>query len=234
MIRVNLLAGGPGAAQPKVVIPTEQRSALIGLSMLLVTGVLVGSWWYYVSYQRASTEEGISKAEGRIEQLKDAMKLLEAARTQKAELQERLSVIDRLRAAKHAPVKMLSLFNATLPDGLWLLEVKQSHPAVQIEGRALSQTAVSDFAKALQDSGFFKMPVEIITTLMETVEDTSVFRFVLKAEPVAGDPTKPVNKAVTAPAPAAPASPAPAQPPVAAPATVQAAPAAAPAGKSGV
>jgi hypothetical protein len=82
MIRVNLLAGGPGAAQPKVVIPAEQRSSLIGLSMLLVTGVLVGSWWYYVSYQRASTEEGISKAEGRIEQLKDAMKLLEAARTQ--------------------------------------------------------------------------------------------------------------------------------------------------------
>jgi Tfp pilus assembly protein PilN len=132
---------------------------------------------------------------------------------------------------------MLSLFNATLPDGLWLLEVKQANPAVQIEGRALSQTAVSDFAKALQDSGFFKMPVEIITTLMETVEDTSVFRFVLKAEPVAGDPTKPVKKAVAAPAPAAPAapaSPAPAQPTAATPATVQAAPATATAGKSGV
>ena len=222
MIRVNLLAGGPGAAQPTVVIPVEQRSSLIGLGMLLITGFLVGGWWYYLNYQRAATEEGIGKAEGRIEQLKDAMKLLEAARTQKAELQERLAVIDRLRAAKHAPVKMLQLFNTTLPDGLWLMEVKQAATAVQIEGRAMSQTAVSDFAKALQDSGFFKMPVEIVTTLMETVEETNVFRFVLKAEPAAGDPTVPTNKAVTTPATpaAAPAS------------TAQAG--TAPAGRSGV
>ena len=212
MIRVNLLAGGPGAAQPKVWIPAEQKSSLIGLGMLLTTGLLVGGWWYYINYQRNATEAGVSKAQARIEQLKDAMKLLEAARTQKAELEERLAVIDRLRAAKHAPVKMLQLFNTSLPDGLWLMEVKQTSSAVQIEGRALSQTAVSDFAKSLQDSGFFKMPVEIVTTLMETVEDTSVFRFVLKAEPAAGDPMAPAKSAVTAPvatpAPAAAAAPA--------------------------
>jgi Tfp pilus assembly protein PilN len=224
MIRVNLLVGGPGAAQPTVVIPPEQRTSLMGLGMLLVTGAMVGAWWYYIGYQRAGAEEGIAKAEARIEQLKDAMKVLEAARTQKAELQERLAVIDRLRAAKHAPVKMLQLFNTLLPDGLWLLEVKQTAVAVQLEGRAMSQTAVSDFAKALQDSGFFKMPVEIVTTLMETVEENAVFRFVLKAEPAAGDPTAPAKKAVTSPATPAPAPAAQAQ----------AAPATAPAGRSGV
>ena len=209
MIRVNLLAGGPGKAAPKVFIPTEQRSSLIGLGMLLITGVLVGGWWYYLSYQLSSTEAGITKAEGRIEQLKDAMKLLEAARTQKAELEERLAVIDRLRAAKHAPVKMLQLINTSLPDGLWLMELKQNATAVQFEGRAVSQTAVSDFAKSLQDSGFFKMPVEIITILLETVEETNVFRFVLKAEPAAGDPTVVPHKATTASAPgAAPQQPA--------------------------
>jgi type IV pilus assembly protein PilN len=182
-------------------IPAEQKSSLVGLGMLLITGVLVGSWWYYINHERNVAEAGIGKAEGRIEQLKDAMKLLEAARTQKAELEERLAVIDRLRAAKHGPVRMLQLFNTALPDGLWLMEVKQAKGSVQIEGRALSQTAVSDFAKALQDSGFFKMPVEIVTTLMESVEDTNVFRFVLKADPAAGDPMAPKSDAA---APAAP------------------------------
>jgi Tfp pilus assembly protein PilN len=204
MIRVNLLAGGPSAVKAKAFIPAEQRSSLAGLGLLLITGVLVGGWWYYLNYQMKATEAGIGKAEGRIEQLKDAMKLLEAARTQKAELEERLAVIDRLRAAKHAPVKMLQLVNTSLPDGLWLMEMKQTATTVQFEGRALSQTAVSDFAKALQDSGFFKMPVEIITTLLENVDDTAVFRFVLKAEPAAGDPTAPVKAAASAaPAPAA-------------------------------
>ncbi len=177
MIRVNLLAGGPGVVQPKVWVPVEQRSAFMGLGMLLLTGVVVGGWWAYLSHERTVAEAGIATAEGRIEQLKDAMKVLEAARTQKAELEERLAVIDRLRAAKHAPVRMLNLLNGVLPDGLWLLEVKQGPTSVQIEGRAMSQTAVSDFAKALQNSGFFKMPVEIVTTLMESVEETNVVPF---------------------------------------------------------
>lgn len=202
MIRVNLLSQGPGAAQPKVWVPKEQRSAVIGLGMLLTTGLIVGGWWFYLNAQHAKTEAGIVTAEARIEQLKDALKLLESARLQKAELEERLALIDRLRAAKHAPVRMLDLLNESTPDGLWLMEVKQTATAVQIEGRAMSNTAVTDFALALQNSGFFKMPVEIITTLMETVEETTVVRFVLKAEPAAGNPTTRPATAVTTPPPA--------------------------------
>ena len=182
MIRVNLLAKGPGAA-PRVWVPAEQRASLMGLGMLAVTGLAVGGWWYYLNTQRNNTEANITTAEARIEQLKDALKLLETARSQKAELEQRLSLIDRLRAAKHAPVRMLDLLNSSIPDGLWLLEIKQTGTSVTIEGRAMSQTSVSDFAKSLQDSGFFKMPVDVVMTLMETVDESNVFRFLLKAEP---------------------------------------------------
>ena len=186
MIRVNLLSTNTGAAQPRVLVPSEQRPAMIGLSMLLVTGLAIGGWWYYINSQRASTETAIVTAETRIEQLKEAMKLLEAARQKKAELEERISLIERLRTAKSAPVRMLDLMNESMTDGLWLMEIKQSATSVQIEGRAMSHTSITDFAQALQLSGFFKMPVEIITTLMETVEEANVIRFVLKAEPKAG------------------------------------------------
>lgn len=188
MIRVNLLAASPGAHQPRMLVSNEQRPAMVGLAMLLVTGLSIGGWWYYLSYQRASTEAGIVTAETRMEQLKDAMKLLEAARQHKAELQERIALIDRLRTAKHAPVRMLDLMNESITDGLWLMEVKQTTNSVQIEGRAMSHTAITDFAQALQVAGFFKMPVEIVTTLMESVEEATVIRFVLKAEPKNGPP----------------------------------------------
>lgn len=186
MIRVNLLTSAPGAAQPRVFIPAEQRSAAIGLTMLLVTGLGVGGWWYYLNNQRAATETAITTAETRITQLKDAMKLLEAARQHKAELEGRISLIERLRLAKSAPVKMLDLMNESMQDGLWLMEIKQSATSVQIEGRAMSHTSITDFAQALQMAGFFKMPVEIVTTMMEAVEEANVIRFVLKAEPAAG------------------------------------------------
>jgi Tfp pilus assembly protein PilN len=186
MIRVNLLAGGPGAAQPRVLVKTEQKPAMIGLAMLLVTGLGVGGWWYYVSSQTASTEMAIVTAETRIAQLKDAMKLLEKARSQKTELEGRLALIEHLRLAKHAPVKLLDVLNESVPEGLWLMEIKQSPTGVQIEGRSLSHTAVTDFAQTLQNAGLFRMPVDILTTLMEQVEDATVIRFVLKAQPVAG------------------------------------------------
>jgi Tfp pilus assembly protein PilN len=153
--------------------------------MLLVTGLGIGGWWYYINQQRAATETGITTAETRIDQLKDAMKLLESARQHKAELEERISLIDRLRIAKHAPVKMLDLMNESITDGLWLMEIKQNATSVQIEGRAMSQLAITDFAQTLQVSGFFKMPVEIVTTMMEQVDEANVIRFVLKAEPAA-------------------------------------------------
>jgi Tfp pilus assembly protein PilN len=186
MIRVNLLVSSPGASQPRVLISKEQRPAMVGLSMLVVTGLAIGGWWYYINQQRAVTETGITTAETRIDQLKDAMKLLESARQHKAELEERISLIDRLRTAKHAPVKMLDLMNESITDGLWLLEIKQTAMSVQIEGRAMSHTAITDFAQTLQVSGFFKMPVEIVTTMMEQVDESNVIRFVLKAEPAAG------------------------------------------------
>ena len=186
MIRVNLLSGSPGAAQPRNFFPSEQKPAAIGLAMLLATGLGVGGWWYYLNVQHANTEQSIVTAEARITELKDALKLLESVRLQKAELEERLSLIERLRTAKLAPVKLLDVINEKVPDGLWLMEMKQVQGWVQIEGRSLSHTAVTDFAESLQKAGFFKMPVEIITTLMETVDETTVIRFVLKAEPVMG------------------------------------------------
>jgi Tfp pilus assembly protein PilN len=202
MIRVNLLAGSPAAAQPRVWVPAEQRTSLIGLGMLLVTGLSVGGWWYYLNEQRTQTEQSIVTAEGRIEELKGALKVLDTVRQQKAELEERLALIDRLRAAKNAPVRMLHLLNASVPSGLWLMEVKQSPLAVQIEGRAMSPSSVTDFALALQEAGFFKMPVEIVSTLMETLDESTVYRFLLKAEPAAtAAPSAPAS-AVTAPPPA--------------------------------
>jgi len=185
MIRVNLLVSSPGASQPRVLVSKEQRPAMLGLTMLLVTGLGIGGWWYYINQQRTATEAGITTAETRIDQLKDAMKLLESARQHKAELEERISLIDRLRIAKHGPVKMLDLMNESITDGLWLMEIKQNSTWVQIEGRAMSQLAITDFAQTLQVSGFFKMPVEIVTTMMEQVDEANVIRFVLKAEPAA-------------------------------------------------
>jgi type IV pilus assembly protein PilN len=188
MIKVNLLATSPGAAPAREWLPRDQRSSLVGLGMLLVTLLGVAGWWFYLHKQGTTIETRIAAAETELGRLKQAAKLVELTTARKNELAERLSLIERLRTSKRAPVSLLETVSRSLPEGLWLLEMKQAGASVQIDGRATSITAVTDFTERLQPSGYFLRPVEILTTSTEAIDDTSVVRFSVKAEVVPAQP----------------------------------------------
>src|SRR5690554_3893006 len=116
MIKVNLLATSPGAAPPRVWLPPEQKSALMGLAMLVATVLGVGGWWWYLSYSRSSIDRQIVAAEAELVRLREAAKLLEAANARKALLAERLTLIEQLRTSKRAPVLLLETVSRSLPD----------------------------------------------------------------------------------------------------------------------
>jgi type IV pilus assembly protein PilN len=203
VIRVNLLGTLVGAPVKRQWVPAAQRSALIGVGMIVLTAVAVSGWWYYLYAQGGSLTSRIGTAEIELVRLQEAAKLVAKATARKAELSERLALIDRLRASKRGPVSLLETLNRSIPDGLWLLEIKQTGTAVQVDGRALSLSSVTDFAERLQNSGLFEHPVEILTTLTEAVEETTVVRFSVKAE--AAKPVQPTG-GTTAAVPGAPAA----------------------------
>jgi type IV pilus assembly protein PilN len=180
VIKINLLDAGPAAKRSW--LPIGQRSALVGLVALLCTGAGVGGWWWSITRDAADLQSRIARSEVDLERFKKAAKLVDRAMARKAELAEKISLIDRLRAAQRGPVNMLSTVNRSLPDGLWLMELNQRGNSVQLEGRATTLTAVTDFAERLQVSGIFDRPVEIVTTSMENVDEASVVRFALKAQ----------------------------------------------------
>ncbi|HSG00727.1 MAG TPA: PilN domain-containing protein [Vicinamibacterales bacterium] len=184
MIKVNLLATS-GAQPPREWIPRGQRSAMLGLAMLLVTGAGVTGWWWYLGQERADVESRIAAAEADLVRLRAAAVLVEQASQRKATLTEKLSLIERLRVAKRGPLNLIETVSFSVPDGLWLLEIKQTGSTVQLDGRAMSLTSVTDFAERLQTSGLFKRPVEIVTTVAEVYEQTDVVRFVIRAEAAA-------------------------------------------------
>jgi Tfp pilus assembly protein PilN len=184
MIRVNLLSTSPGATPAREWLPREQRSAAAGLLMLLVTAIGVGGWWWYLHQQRSTVDAKIAVAQGEMDRLKDVAAMVDKATARRTELTERLALIDRLRTTMHGPVSLLETVSRSVPNGLWLLDLKQKEGTLQIEGRAMSLTAVTDLAERLQESGLFKMPVEIVTTTTELVEQVSVVRFVVRAQAV--------------------------------------------------
>jgi type IV pilus assembly protein PilN len=170
--------------------------------MLVATALVLGGWWYYQHTQTASIQARVTAAEAELTRLEEAARLVDELGARRAELSERLSLIERLRSGKRAPVTLLETVSRSVPEGLWLLEIRQTGTSVQVDGRAMSLTAVTDFAERLQNSGLFRHPVEILTTLMETVEETPVVRFSVKAEAL----PPPADTAPTLPAATAAAS----------------------------
>jgi len=197
MIKVNLLAGAPGATVAREWLPREQRSAVIGLSLLFATAISLGGWWWYLSYTRTSLETQITSNEAELVRLKDAARLLEQTNARRTLLAERLALIERLRASKRQPVSLLETVSRSVPEGMWLLELKQTGTSVLVDGRALSLTSVTDFALRMQNSGLFQHPVEIVTTLTEQVDQTTVVRFSIKAESAQPRPATPTALSAT-------------------------------------
>jgi type IV pilus assembly protein PilN len=206
MIRVNLISVTPGQSPPREWLPKEQRSAAVGLVLLLATGIAITGWWLYLSHESAKVERGITLAEADLARLKDVAQLVDRATARKGELADRLDLIERLRTTMRAPVRLFETVSRSVPHGLWLLEIKQVGSTVQVDGRAMTLTPVSDFARDLQSSGFFQMPVEIVSVTSETLEDVPVIRFLMKADlataVTAAAKAKPVATETPAPVPA--------------------------------
>jgi Tfp pilus assembly protein PilN len=197
MIRVNLLSAGPSPATTRAVVSAPQRSAVIGILMLLGTAAGIGAWRWDLGRQTATFDTKITKAETDLSRLKNVAKLVEHAIARKAELSEKLALIDRLRVSQRGPVNLLATVSHSLPDGLWLMELNQKGNTVQMEGRAGSLTAVTDFVERLQVSGIFDRPVEIVTTSMEPVDALSVVRFAIKAQALGTTPPPTVPASTT-------------------------------------
>jgi type IV pilus assembly protein PilN len=114
--------------------------------------------------------------------------------TEKARLQQRVSLIEQLRRGQTGPVHILDELSTALPDRMWLLSMSQRGADFTMEGRTTSLTGVSDFVASLQASPWFGT-VEILDTAVDPTPAGDIVRFTLRAtseNPEAAAPAAPV------------------------------------------
>ena len=103
----------------------------------------------------------------------------------KAQLQQRVVLIEQLRKGQTGPVHMLDQISRALPQMLWLTELKQTGTGtdVVIDGKCTTLTGLSEFVSNLEASGYFKRSIEIVDTKTETAgtPPTELIRFTIKA-----------------------------------------------------
>ena len=103
---------------------------------------------------------------------------------QKAQLQQRVVLIEQLRKSQTGPVHMLDQISRALPPMLWLTELKQTDDGVVIDGRCTAVTSLTDFVSNLEASGYFKRSIDIVSSQTEAMATPpgELIKFSIKAQ----------------------------------------------------
>jgi len=162
LIRINLLGGERKKAPRAVVFGASQRLTLV--CSLIVIGAACGVGWWYWSLSPASSQVDaeIAAAEQEAARLRSMMAEVDAFEAQRAQIQERVALIEELRGGQSLPVQLLDHVSRSLPDMLWLTSMTQDATQVTIAGNSRTLIALSDFVGNLGGGSVLRRPIEIV------------------------------------------------------------------------
>lgn len=185
MIRINLLGTERKGARKKSSFGLAQKIT-VGCTMVVILTALVIGWRFWLLRRdSAKLVADIASAKRETARLQSVISQVQQFEAEKAKLEQRVALIERLRSEQTGPVHMLDQISRGLPPMLWLTALKQTPEGsdVAIEGQSTTVTAVSDFVANLESSGYFKKPIEIVssTTQSTTAAPGELVSFQLKA-----------------------------------------------------
>jgi len=180
MIRINLLtvererskkkgvaAIATGGGGRGLLAAAQPMTLACGL-LLVLTGAYIG--WRYVSLTRESNQidSDIGRAQEEAGRLHGLIMQVQQFEQRRAQLSQRVTLIEQLRKGQTGPVHMLDQISRALPPMLWLTELKQgANGEVVLDGRCTTLTGLSDFVANLEATGYFKKSIEIVSSQTE-------------------------------------------------------------------
>lgn len=173
MIRVNLLPHREEKRKRR----QQQFGVLAGMAAVL--GLLVAAGvWVFLDTQVSQQQANVNYMKGEISKLDKQIEEIRKIREETASLLAKKQVVEGLQSNRSEPVQLLDQLLRQLPEGVYLKQVKQSGPKVNVVGYAQSNARVSTLMRNLGASPYLENP--------ELVE--------IKAVPAPGNPSNRVNE----------------------------------------
>lgn len=193
MIRINLLP---------VRVSRKQAAGRQQLLLMVLVGVLalIGNWVWAASRagELASREAKLRRTRDEIAQLEKVIGEVKNIKDQQTALREKIAVLEKLKAGRSGPVKLLDALASIVPPRLEIRKMDEKSGQVIFDGSAATIDDVSTFMAALKGTPYFTS-VELKKTTAATRSGFRVVDFTIVAV---------VNYTPGAPAPAAPTAPA--------------------------
>jgi type IV pilus assembly protein PilN len=155
MIRINLLSVGQKTRKAKPQYDVRAQ-ALLGVGVLVIT--VAGCWWYSAALDSEieTLQEEKQHKERQIVQLKEQVKQVIDFEQKKKLLEDKNRIIDQLEQSRTGPVKVLDHVSQSIePLKLWLTKLGMTADLIEIEGKALTNDDVVEFANNLRRTEYF-------------------------------------------------------------------------------
>jgi type IV pilus assembly protein PilN len=153
MIRINLL---PVRVSKKKVAGKQQ---LVFFALAVVLVLICNFWWSRSRATDVATrEERVKRTRTEIAQLEKIIGEVKDIKAQQAAVKDKLAVLEKLKAGRQGPVKMLDELATLIPKRVWLRRLDEKADAVILEGSAGTIEDVSTFLGALKHAQYFSAP----------------------------------------------------------------------------
>ena len=194
MIRINLLGVERQKTRKAALALDVNQRITLACSLILVAAALGIGWWYW-SLDQASMRVDQELAAARQEQVRLQSVLVEVRQGEqrRAQLQQRVALIEQLRSGQSIPVQLLDHVSRSLPDMIWLTEMRQDESGLTLTGRSTTLISLADFVASLgSNDKLLKRPVEIVNSQVESAAAgagpaVDVITFTVRAQ-IAGAP----------------------------------------------
>ena len=188
MIRINLLGVERTTKARRLPTFTVQAQQLTVVCSLILVVSFAGVGWWYWSLKEASeqVEADIVAAQQQQRQLMSVLAEVKQFEGQRAQLQQRVQLIEQLRADQTIPVQLLDHVSRSVPEMLWLTDMEQKGEALTIQGRSNTLAATADFVTNLGNSSILLKPIDMVTEV-ETLQGaqgqpgTELYKFTVTA-----------------------------------------------------
>jgi type IV pilus assembly protein PilN len=175
MIRINLL---PVREERRKA--SAQRLGAMLAATLVGSVVLAGLVHGVLRHDISSTRELSLETQKEIDQFEPQLKQVEEFKKTKAEIEQKLNVIQNLHEARSGPVRVLDELATHTPDRIWISKITMQSGRLTLEGMSLDNELVALFLTALEESPYFKN-VELLETQAKDKDGFKLNQFEVSA-----------------------------------------------------
>jgi type IV pilus assembly protein PilN len=168
MIRINLLGGERQKVKSAARFGAGQQLTAMCGTVVVVAVCGIGFWYWSLSREASKLDGQIATLQRESARLETVLAEVKTFEDRKAALQARVVLIERLRQGQTVPVQLLDHVSRSLPEMLWLTDLKQEGSFLTIEGKTTTLIGLSDFVGNLGTNAVLQKPIEIMDSVSET------------------------------------------------------------------